>query len=143
MVPVALLGGYLCEKWGRKPVFTIGFLSLPLRILLLSMTNDPRLVIALQLLDGVGGGIYGVASVAMCSDITYGKGGFNTLMGMMGTALSIGGMLGPLLSGLCEEYLGFQYTFYVYLMISMLAAAIFILGMPETVGDRSPQKAHF
>lgn len=136
MVPTALLGGYLCGKWGRKPVFIVGFLSLPLRILLLSMTTDPRLVVALQVLDGVGGGIYGVASVAMCSDITYGKGGFNTLMGMMGTALSIGGMLGPLISGFSEEYLGFQKAFYVYLAISLLAAAVFILGMPETSSSR-------
>ncbi len=30
MVPVALLTGWLCDRWGRKPVFAVGFIALPL-----------------------------------------------------------------------------------------------------------------
>src|SRR5205085_2563304 len=26
MIPVALLTGWLCDRWGRKPAFAIGFL---------------------------------------------------------------------------------------------------------------------
>jgi predicted MFS family arabinose efflux permease len=32
MIPVAWASGWLCDRWGRKPVFTVGFLVLPLRI---------------------------------------------------------------------------------------------------------------
>ncbi len=34
MIPVALLAGRLCETWGRKPVFAVGFIALPVRIAL-------------------------------------------------------------------------------------------------------------
>ena len=54
---------------------------------------------ALQTLDGIGAGIYGVVIVAMCADLTRGKGGFNTLSGMIATALAVGGVAGPLGAG--------------------------------------------
>ena len=73
MVPVALLTGWLCDRWGRKPIFAIGFIALPLRIFLYSLTSDPKVLVVLQALDGIGAGIYGVAVVAVCADLTRGK----------------------------------------------------------------------
>ncbi len=65
----------------------------------------------LQGLDGVGAGIYGVVVVALSADLTRGKGGFNTLMGLFATALAIGGVIGPVLTGLLVQHLGFKTTF--------------------------------
>src|SRR5262249_40965369 len=60
MIPVALAAGVLCHRWGRKAVFAIGFVVLPVRIFLYSLTSDPWVLVALQALDGIGAGIYGV-----------------------------------------------------------------------------------
>jgi MFS family permease len=133
MIPVALLTGWLCEHWGRKPVFAIGFMALPLRIFLYSLTTDPNLLVALQSLDGIGAGIYGVAVVAMCADLTQGKGRFNALQGLIATALAVGGVIGPLGSGFLVQHLGFNMAFYVFAAIAAVAALLFILGMPETI----------
>ena len=132
MIPVALLTGWLCDRWGRKPVFAIAFCVLPLRILLYSLAGSPGMLIALQALDGIGAGIYGVAVVAMCADLTRGKGGFNTLSGLIATALCLGGVVGPLSSGLLVQHLGFRTAFYAFAGVSMLAAALFVFFMPET-----------
>ena len=132
MIPVALLAGWLCDRWGRKPVFAIAFWVLPLRIFLYSLAGSPGMLIALQALDGIGAGIYGVAVVAMCADLTRGKGGFNTLSGLIATALCLGGVLGPLSSGLLVQHLGFQTAFYAFAGVSALAAALFVFFMPET-----------
>lgn len=132
MVPVALLTGWLCDRWGRKSVFAIGFVVLPLRIFLYSLASTPGMLIALQTLDGVGAGIYGVAIVAMCADLTRGKGGFNTLCGMIATALCLGGVIGPLSSGFLVEHLGFVVAFDVFAGVAAIAAALFVFFMPET-----------
>lgn len=132
MIPVALLTGWLCDRWGRKPVFAIGFIVLPLRIVLYSLAGSPEMLIVLQTLDGIGAGIYGVAVVAMCADLTRGKGGFNTLSGLIATALCLGGVIGPLGSGLFVQYLGFHTAFYIFAGISAVAAVIFGFLMPET-----------
>jgi MFS family permease len=132
MVPVALAAGWLCDRWGRKWVFGIGFVVLPLRIFLYSLTTDPRVLVALQALDGIGAGIYGVAIVAVCADLTRGKGGFNSLQGLIATALSVGGVIGPLAAGLLVQHLGFQVAFWAFAGVAAVAAVVFVGWMPET-----------
>jgi MFS family permease len=132
MVPVAWASGWLCDRWGRKPVFAVGFLVLPLRIFLYSLAHDPATLIALQALDGIGAGIYGVVVVAMCADLTRGKGRFNALQGLIATALSAGGVLGPLAAGFLVQHLGFAVAFDVFAGVAALAAGLFVVFMPET-----------
>ena len=137
MIPVALAAGFLCDHWSRKWVFAIGFVALPVRIFLYSLTNDPWILVALQALDGIGAGIYGVVIVAMCADLTRGKGGFNALSGMIATALAVGGVIGPLGAGFLAEHLGYNGFFYVFAGIAVVAAVLFLTLMPETGDDRN------
>jgi MFS family permease len=132
MIPVALLTGWLCDRWGRKPIFAVGFVVLPLRIFLYSLTSRPGTLVALQALDGIGAGVYGVAVVAMCADLTRGKGRFNSLSGLIATALSVGGVVGPLGSGFLVQHLGFNVAFDAFAGIAALAALLFVFFMPET-----------
>jgi len=132
MIPVALLTGWLCDRWGRKPIFAVGFVALPLRIFLYSLTDNPWVLVALQALDGIGAGIYGVAVVAMCADLTRGKGRFNALQGMMANALALGGVIGPLGAGWLAEHLGYKAFFYTFAGIAAAATALFVIFMPET-----------
>jgi MFS family permease len=135
MIPVALAAGVLCDRWSRKWVFAIGFIALPLRIFLYSLTQSPWMLVALQTLDGIGAGIYGVVIVAMCADLTKGKGGFNALSGMIATALAVGGVIGPLGAGFLAQHLGYNGFFYVFSGIAVLAAILFLTMMPDT-GDK-------
>ena len=132
MIPVALLTGWMCERWGRKPIFAVGFLVLPLRIFLYTLATSPSALVALQALDGIGAGIYGVAVVSMCADLTKGKGRFNALCGLIATALSVGGVIGPVCSGLLLQHLGFVAAFNTFAVIAAAAALLFVVAMPET-----------
>jgi MFS family permease len=132
MIPVAWLTGWLCTRWGRKPTLAIGFIVLPLRIFLYALTRSPQVLVALQCLDGIGAGIYGVAIIAICADVTHGKGRFNTLNGLIATALSLGGVVGPLASGVIVQHLGFSAAFFFFAGLAAVAAAVFVFLMPET-----------
>jgi MFS family permease len=113
-------------------VFAIGFLVLPLRIFLYTLVTSPWALIALQALDGIGAGIYGVAVVSMCADLTKGKGRFNALSGLIATALAVGGVIGPVCSGFLVQHLGFVAAFDTFAVIAAVAAALFVFRMPET-----------
>jgi MFS family permease len=132
MIPVALLTGRLCDTWGRKPAFAVGFLALPVRIFLYSLTQSPWMLVALQTLDGIGAGVYGVAVVAMCADLTRGRGGFNALQGMLATAVVAGGVVGPLGAGWLADHLGYNGFFLTFAGVAAVAAVLFLLCMPET-----------
>ncbi|HEV8060017.1 MAG TPA: MFS transporter [Gemmataceae bacterium] len=132
MIPVALLAGWLGDSWGRKPVFAIGFIVLPIRIALYALSDDPGMLVALQTLDGVGAGIFGVTAMSMCADLTKGRGHFNALVGVLATAGGLGGVVGPLAGGLIVQHLGFDAAFYAFAGVAVAAAVLFVGWMPET-----------
>lgn len=132
MVPVAYFAGKLGDRFGRKPVMLVGFAALPVRIFLYSLTDTPAVLLALQSLDGIGAGLYGVLVPSMCADITEGKGRFNTLLGMVATAQALGAVLGPLGSGVVIQHLGFAAAFDTYAAVALVGAALFFWKMPET-----------
>jgi MFS family permease len=137
MIPVALLAGFLGERWGRKPVLAIGFAVLPVRIFLYAFTEDPSELVSLQALDGIGAGVFGVTAVAVCGDLTRGRGHFNGLAGVLATAVGTGGVVGPLVSGLIVQHLGFSAAFFTFSGIATAAAVLLIGWMPETRGIRA------
>ncbi len=132
MVPTALLAGRYGDRWGRKPVLAIAFWVLPLRILSYILATGPKAIVGLQALDGIGAGIYGVVVISLAADLTRGRGRFNTLAGLFATALAIGGVVGPVISGFLVQRVGFKATFLIFAGLALCGAIIFSLFVPET-----------
>src|SRR6202158_3031973 len=93
MVPMALLVGAKADAWGRKPLFLAGYLILPLRGVLYTFSDNSYWLVAVQLLDGVGAGIYGAIFPIVVADLMRGTGRFNIAQGVIITAQEIGAAL--------------------------------------------------
>jgi hypothetical protein len=99
---VALLSplvGRLAERRGRRLVLLAGFIALPLRGLLFSTLASPALIVAAQVLDGVGGAVIGVLVPLVAADLTRGTGRFNLCMGTIGLAVGVGATLSTAIAG--------------------------------------------
>ncbi|MHB1558803.1 MAG: MFS transporter [Isosphaeraceae bacterium] len=138
MVPVALLASRLAVSWGRRPVFLIGFAVLPIRGMLYTMTTSPYGLVAIQLLDGIGAGIFGVVGVLVIADLTRGTGRFNLLQGALATATGIGASLSNLMTGYVVKAGGYDVGFLVLSTIAAVALGFFGLAMPETRVEPHP-----
>jgi predicted MFS family arabinose efflux permease len=68
--------------------------------------------------------------VAICADLTPGR--FNALQGMIATALSVGGVIGPPAAGFLVQHLGFAMAFDAFALVAAVAAGLFLGWMPET-----------
>jgi MFS family permease len=132
MVPTSLVAGKLAEKWGRKPVFLIALAALPLRAFLFTLSNSPWLVIPVQLLDGIGAGIFGVLVSVIVADLTEGTGKYNTTRGLIITAQGIGAALSNILAGIIVARAGYSAGFICLALIALLGLLICYLWMPET-----------
>lgn len=53
-------------------------------------------------------------------------------MGLFATALAIGGVIGPIASGVLVQRFGFRFTFYAFTGLAIAGAVIFTLFVPET-----------
>src|SRR2546422_326515 len=93
---------------GRKPVFMLGFCILPVRGVLYTLSSNPAVLIAIQILDGIGAGIFGVLSVLVVADLTRGTGRFNITNGAISTATGIGAGLSNAISGVIVQAAGYN-----------------------------------
>ncbi len=132
MIPVALAASRLSASWGRKPVFLIGFAVLPIRGLLYCLSINPIYLVAVQLLDGIGAGIFGVVSVLVVADLTKGTGRFNLTQGALATATGVGAGLSNLVAGFVVQGAGFDAGFIMLAAIAAAGSVFFAVAMPET-----------
>jgi MFS family permease len=111
MIPVVALAGTFADRWGRKPVFLIGFSAFSIRGCLYTFGDDPVYIVMVQLLDGIGAGIFGVLWVTVAADLTKGTGRYNMTLGAIATAQSIGAALSNLAAGYIVQVGGIKQGF--------------------------------
>ena len=88
---------------GRKPLLLVAFGVLQVRAVLYTLTSNTIALVAIQILDGVGAGIFGVVSVLVIADLTQGSGRFNVSLGAISTAVGIGASLSQVIAGLIKN----------------------------------------
>ena len=132
MLPVALAVGATADKLGRKPILLIGFAVLPVRALLYTFSDDAWWLIGVQLLDGVGAGIFGAITPLLIADLTKGTGRYNLAQGAVATTQGIGASLSGLFAGVVVDHFGYSTTFLLLGVAACVALATLWLAMPET-----------
>jgi predicted MFS family arabinose efflux permease len=128
------VGRAVTAGYGRKTIFLIALAVLPIRGLLFSFTSNPYGVVAIQLLDGVAAGIFGVIAILIASDLMRGTGRFNLAQGLVALCVGIGAGLSNLISGFVVQYFGYPTGFLFLAAIALGALVFFATLMPETKG---------
>jgi MFS family permease len=141
MVGVAVACGKLADRWGRKPLFLIGFASLALRNLLTVVSHNGFYLISLQALDGVAMGIYGVLLTLVTADLAKGTGRFNFLQGAVQSSMGLGGVLSNSIFGWVARVMGFNASFIGLAIVAVAGGALYGIKMPETKGEPEQQEA--
>lgn len=121
---------------GRKPIFLLALAVLAVRGVLFSLTTSPYAVVAIQLLDGLAAGIFGVISVLIASDLMRGTGRFYLAQGLTALATGLGAALSNGTAGFVVQGFGYGAGFLYLTGIAVAALAFFALLMPET---RTPE----
>jgi MFS family permease len=136
MLPIALLVGATADRIGRKPILLIGFGILPVRAVLYTLSDDSAWLIGVQLLDGVGAGIYGAITPLVIADLMRGTGRYNVAQGAVATMMGIGASVSGLAAGEIVDHAGYTAAFLTSGAAALVALAALIVAMPETAGAR-------
>lgn len=141
MVPFAMLVGAKADTWGHKRFFLAALLILPIRGALYTLSDNPFWLVGVQLLDGVGAGIFGAIFPVIVADIMRNTGRFNVAQGAVITAQSIGAALSTTLAGLVVVGAGYNAAFISLGALAAIGAVICLLALPETrqSGDGDPR----
>ena len=137
MLPVALAVGRTADRIGRKPILLVGFAVLPVRALLYTLSDSATWLIGVQLLDGVGAGIFGAITPLVIADLMRGTGRYNLAQGAVATTQGLGASLSGLAAGVIVDHLGYSAAFLTFGAAACMALAALFLAMPETASNHS------
>lgn len=132
MLPMAVIVGRYADWLGRKPLCLAAFAILPIRGVLYTLSNDPLWLVGVQILDGVGAGLFGALTPIFLADLTRGTGHYNLSQGaiatLQGGAVAISGWL----AGLVVVGMGYSAAFLGLAGIAGIALLTLLFGLPET-----------
>jgi MFS family permease len=105
---------------------------LALRGALYPLSDNPYWLVSVQLLDGVGAGIFGALFPLVVADLTRGTGHFNVSQGAIATATGLGGALSAATAGFIVVKAGYSAAFLFLAAIAAIGLGLFVAMMPET-----------
>jgi len=105
---------------------------LPIRAVLYTLSDNGLWLIGVQVLDGVGAGIFGALTPLVIADIMRGTGRYNLAQGAIATMVGIGASLSGLAAGEIVDHFGYAAAFLALGAAALVAATVFALAMPET-----------
>lgn len=131
MIPMALVAAWLGQRSGYRLVLLLALAALPIRGVIAAAAVHYSVAWALipvQVLDGVGAGLLGVATPGLVARILAGSGRFNLGLGFAMTAQGVGASLSTLLGGVVAQRLGYPAAFLALGGVAVLAAGAYLIG---------------
>jgi MFS family permease len=141
MLPIAVLVGRYADRVGRKPILLIGFGTLPIRALLYTFSDNAGWLIGVQMLDGIGAGIFGAITPLLIADLMRGTGRYNVAQGAVATLQGIGASCSALSAGVIVDHAGYRAAFLSASAEAIVAFILLLCCLRETHGgDRKEEK---
>ena len=89
-------------------------------------------MIAVQVLDGVGIGLFDALLPLILADIMRGTGRYNVARGLVGTVQGIGGSLSQAVGGFAVTWAGYEAAFLMLAGVAFIPLVLVLVAMPET-----------
>ena len=139
-IAILLLVGHFADNFGKKRVYTSGFVIFTIGSALTSLAIDPIQVILFRIIQGIGSGIILTSSVALIVDATpLNELGFS--LGVNNLGFRFGAMAGLTVSGLILSLIGdWRALFYLNVPIGIFGTIWSQITIKETLKTEKKAK---
>jgi MFS family permease len=131
MIPIALLAAGFAGRRGYFLLLVAALVALPVRGLIAGLWPSPYALIPVQMLDGVGAGLLGVAVPGLVARMLKGTGHINAGLGAVMTVQGIGASLSPAIAGVIVARYGFSAAYLTLAGFAVCGLVIWIVSMPR------------
>lgn len=130
MILTSLVAMRVAEKMGYWPVLLVSFIALPIRGVIAAWLLNRWGVYPVQILDGIGAGLQGVAVPGLVARVLDGTGRINAGQGAVMTVQGIGASLSPAIGGCIAQELGYGPMFLALGAFAAMSVALWIVFAP-------------
>lgn len=135
MIPMALLAAWYSHKNGYWLLFLVALLVLPVRGVLAGTVPGLWSVVPVQILDGVGAGLLGVATPGIVAQILRGTGRVNMGLGAVMTIQGVGAALSASFAGVVASWLSYEAAFFALAGVAGVAVVVWLLCFNREVSS--------
>jgi len=120
--------GKASDRYGRKPLITIGMLLCAVSFGTMPLLRDFYLLMLAAIVFGFGEAFVTSSSAALVADICKEK-HFGTAMGTFGTIFDVGHASGPIVAGILIVRFDYLYSFWIMSAILVMAVPVFVMNV--------------
>lgn len=133
-----LFGGRIGDVYGRKRVFLIGLLLFSFGSLMVGLSTNAPMIIAMRALQGVGSAILAPTTLALLLDNYQGK-MRSRAIAAYGTTAGIGASFGMVFGGIITSLFSWRYGFFLNVPVGLLMFLMTIRFVTEDGSKRAGQ----
>lgn len=126
-----ITGGSLSDRWGRKPAVALGLSIFALASVALIWTDTIESLLALRVIQAIGGGIAVVNSSAVVRDLYSGK-DMARVLSMIAMVMMTAPLLAPMLGAFFATVGGWRVIFAALAGYAVLVGILFLWQVPES-----------
>jgi len=142
-ISILLLTGAFADLYGRKRVYTSGFLIFTVGSILTSLSTSPIQLIIFRIIQGMGAGIILTSSIAIITDSTPTQ-ELGYSLGINNLGFRLGAMAGLTLSGVIITFLGdWRALFYINIPVGLIGTIWAHKTIKETATQNHDSKNKF
>ena len=122
--------GRLADMIGKKRLYAIGFVVFTVGSVLCGISPTVFWLIGFRVVQAIGGAMILALSMAIITE-SFPPGERGRALGLSGTAVSVGIVLGPTLGGLLVDALSWRWIFYVNLPVGIIGTILAVRYIPD------------
>jgi EmrB/QacA subfamily drug resistance transporter len=129
VVPIA---GKLSDIYGRKPFYMLGIVVFTLGSILSGLAPSFWFLVGARVVQGIGMGAVQPLSQAIIGDLVPPR-ERGAYQGLLGAALGVASMIGPVLGGFVTDHFGWRFLFFANVPFALGALAVvwFFMRLPH------------
>jgi len=127
-VPILLASSQLTRRVSARRMLMLSIGVYVVRFALLSLVRTPVWVLPVQLLNGVGFGLYALSAPRLAHELAGGEALAATAQSLLASAAAMGGITGTLIAGVLLDRIATYQIFMVMSGVALLAFLIFGVG---------------
>lgn len=127
--------GKLGDRYGFRRIHNLGYVIFTVGSILVAFSPNLLIMLTLRVVQGIGAAMFQATNIALISiHMPTEKRG--QALGILSTAVALGGMTGPIAGGLIAEWLSWQWLFLIHVPVAIVATVMAYRHIPSRVQER-------